>query len=606
MAAQISEGTREYLAEVLGDDADLLKQAWHLRINQQVPEAMRILARVQIERGWEQLSIDKIKSASSLGAQRGEQESLLSALLLKASIFRATGQEHLSSTLLRRVYDFQRQEKEISNFRLLFELGLDAWSREEFTSALDWFLMAEACAIGLFDQTIAAANLLWCLEALDLPRLTQEEQLADKLKLLSNKFAPNYLAHLAEQWLAYQIRKSFYEDLVVLKSPALSGQPEYLTFYFSSLPYAKNGSVKLPEKWNSAGLWQGSYRMRTIYGLWSPLDKKNVRVGDAIDRLYLWVWRWMHDQSISLEKIYWTLDSILERIDLSEQSKENLLLFRNACSWLNVFNPKEPRLRTILPKLQSISSHRYQVLQSELCLILSLSEESDSKEVSSMLGFDIFRKIYKESVESNNQKMCVLPELVRHLNDCRSFKNEQAEIKIDLALSKITSQGSIKPVCSPRMCEILQQLETNLSVQFEDLSFSSDEKRSIYNTLARLRKLLGPEVIKVRGGEITRGSSWPRIQILYSQHVSDKKDPARASALALGSTSLSKPHLQIKAAQALLKTPFERRDIQKIFRISKASACRILKDWTDSGQLTKSGKTKQSKYMWANKGNRKK
>lgn len=564
-----------------------LQEAWLLRGNQRIDESMMALAKIQVQENWEMLSPDQL----SLLPAGPFRENYLEALLLKSSFLRAQGQEQKSSALLRRILNKNTELSDVTSFRLMYELGLDCWRREDIAQAMDYFFLAEKKARNSIERISSLSNLLWCLEALDLNRHSVLKRIEDLFLEIQADGKTNYLKNFLEQFSAYKMRSSFYQTMTILDLE-VSGQAQFFKQWVHELPYmttASNSEINMPDY-----LWQNSYRMRTLNGLWSPTDRSVSKAGDAIDRLYLWVWKWIAGEHISTEKIAWTLESILQQLDLEAQSRENLLLMRNACSWIVFLEPQlEVKLQNTLRRLQKISSAHYAVLESEFLLIQCLSEKDSSDLVSSLDHFPVFAKIFKRKIK--------YPRLEKKLELLEILNNKKGNghsIQVDLTRNRIILLESNRHISSPSLTLLIQLVEENERVPFQLFGIDS-EPRAIYNLATRLRKIFPKNALMIEQQELFKGPKWPKILIMKKESQFDAETIPLTDSHSSGHKLkfVGSPEF-FQAARALLPSVFTRLELEKNLRISKATACRILDEWLRHELITKSGKARNVTYSW--------
>src|SRR5262249_10229253 len=136
-------------------------------------------------------------------------------------------------SFLRRIVEANDQVFDTRGFRLLFEMGLDHWMREDTAAAMESFYLAEQQARNSVEKHFALFNLLLCLEATDLPRESVEE----RLETFLHKASDPSTRHLQEQWKAYRMRRGFYSRMELLELPELSGQAAFFQSWVRALPY---------------------------------------------------------------------------------------------------------------------------------------------------------------------------------------------------------------------------------------------------------------------------------------------------------------------------------------------------------------------------------
>lgn len=570
-----------------------LQEAWILRWNQRIEDAMLSLAQVQVEKQWEQLEVEHLANLSA-GSQR---EEYLEALLLKGSLLRAQGSEQKSSAWLRRVLNKNSELQSPQGFRLLFELGLDSWRREDTGKALDYFLLADRKTRHLTEQVFTQSNILWCLESLDLDRRSIEEKLQYSLSQISEFDRPR-VAHVLEQWRAYQMRKKFYTEMEAY-SADISGQGLFFKKWIHELPYMQQASLVL-EGLNSSYVWQGSYRLRTLAGVWSPADRGSVRIGDAIDRLYLWVWKWLANKDMSKEKINWTLESILQQLELAELNKENSLLLRNACSWLALldssFSKKAPKL---IYRLQNISSSNYPLLETEFALISCLTQADSADLVKSLSQFPVFELIYQQNQKKNLSEKNVLLPLLQDYFVSKHIRTQKRklEVAVNCQTNEVHFFKSDLKIRSPKMTLLLALLSKEGSVSFSQLGSEFEDSRTVYNLLARLRKHMSSQAFIVDDQKISQGPKWPRLEIMHLTDLA-QAEPEGISSFIGAKVQVVGSEAYLQAARALLPNTFTRKELEAKLKISKATACRMIEEWLTKNWLSKEGQARSIQYQW--------
>jgi hypothetical protein len=571
--------------------------AWLMRWNQRIDESMAALADIQHEAKWEDLVPDRLLGLSEASLQ----EAYVEALLLKGSLFRAQGQLQKASSWLRRVTQKSDQILEDRGFRLLFELGMDHWVHEETAEAMEYFLLAQRKARTPAEKSFASFNLLLCLEAIDLPR----EHVEEKINTLAKEWsASGECAHLKEQWGAYLLRKEFFHAMQLRSDEKATGQELFLRSWAGALPYAD-------PCWNEKALfdleqgyvWQGAYRSRTLNGIWLPADIEFSRVGDAVDRLYLWTWWWMADHpQIGTDKIIWTLESILRSLDLDSQGKINLLLLRNALAWVVLVEPAiEDRVRSIMSRLKKVSSTRFEMLEVEFllnqALVQSLHQERSPQIDKHLKRFPSFWKIYREGMV--HSRTCLLPRLQRRLHPFENQENDQCHLVVDLSKKEIRVLKSYQVMKSDGLSRLFSLLHQHGRARFEEILGETEEMdpRRVYNLVVRARKLTSNSAIQIRGQEVIRGAAWPRVVVLHERFDHAFSADSVCSEKP-GSLIESKAYLQ--AAKALHSQGFSRKELEKSLKVSKATACRMIENWLEQDCLSISGRAKAIRYEWKN------
>jgi hypothetical protein len=575
--------------------AQQINKAWMLRWNQKIDESLDALADIQLSANWESLTPDHLKVLPT----KNGRENYIEVLLLKGSLLRAQGLLQKSSSWLRRVAIQNDEVLENRGFRLHFELGIDHWVHENTPDAMECFLLAEKKARTPAEKYFSYFNLLLCLEDLDLPRLHIEEKISAMIPLWRKS---KDFGHLEEQWIAYQMRKKFFSEMKLLESNHLSGQAAFFSSWVKALPFfALNWKEQAILDLQQTYLWQGAYRSRTLTGVWLPADSESPLVADAITRLYLWTWWWMGDHpQIGTDKVIWTLESILRSFEMANQSKTNLLLLRNALSWIVLVEPGlEKKVTQVLKALRKISSSSYEFLEIEFALSQSLLQTATQKSSINLhkpiRRFPAFARILKES--SRDVEESFLPRLQRRL---RPFPEGQAKdygLVIDLSKKEIRVLKSYRVMRSEALARLFSLVNQDGQASFEDiLGAKSDlDPRKIYNLVVRARKLTSHAALQIRSRQVIRGPDWPQMMILnrdFDGDLSNQPTPVTKAP----SLVESKTHLQV--AKALLNQEFSRKDMQKILKTSKATACRMIEKWLQENWIEQTGKARTIRYRW--------
>lgn len=580
--------------------AKKMNRAWMFRWNQKIDESMNLLAEIQLETKWGALRPENLK----LIAPKKMQECYVEALLLKGSLLRAQGQLQKSSAWLRNVSLKNDETLESRGFRLQFEMGIDHWVHEDTPEALECFLLAEKEARTEPEKYFCYFNLLLCLEDLDMPREHIEEKLS---VLISKKKNSLDFRHLEEQWLAYRMRQKFFSEMHLLEAEKIEGQGLYFSSWVNGLPYFnQNWQEKILFDWEKSYVWQGAYRARTLAGVWLPADQETPLVVEAISRLYLWTWWWLGDHpQIGTDKIIWTLESILRSLEMETQSKANLLLLRNSLCWIVLVEPGlEKKVERILQALKKRTSSRYQSLEIEFALNQAILQGRLQKTQlaleKSIKRFSSYARILEESVCFTEDAL--LPRLQRRLHPLKGQAEHACLILVDLSRQEIRMLKSYRVLRSQSLSRLLSLIHQFGTASFEDILDTTEEvdPRKIYNLVVRARKLTSYSALKIRGKEVVRGTDWPSMMILNQSF-----DPTHLSTLPVSpmrgfSLIGSKSHLQV--AKALLPGEFNRKEVQKILKVSKATACRMIEKWIQDEFLEAIGKARAVRYQWNAKG----
>lgn len=611
-----------------------LESAWLNRWNQRIETALQEFAFVLNRSGWIDVQPDHLNQIPTQ-----DIEYYTEALLLKSSLLRAQGHRRRASSILQKTANKISALNKVYGFRLHFELGIDHWLDHDMAPALENFLMAEQKTRNSIELLFSCSNVLWCLESLDLERYEVEKKVENLLKNLDTS---QNVSHVQEQWIAYQMRKNFYHFLKLniyqskdQENIAIqSGQPLFFKRWVQSLPYFIVNSnttgvnqsdsheiIVDSEETEKKYLWQGSYRERTLSGLWVPSDLYIDRTSDAIDRLYLWTWFWMAKKmNMTIEKVFFSLESVLNELDCDLQSKENLLLLRNSLEWISFLEPMLSRkLEKLRSSLRKIKTTHYPVLEAENYLIQRLTQPQVPRDLEVLISkFPIFIQILHEVENINHPHLSqnlLLPllyerrkEFSREISNKTSdlkcanlFSGDKIEKEILVNLLRLEVQVcETKTIVSSRpMALLLAALEKKDKVKVEEVFGPNFEIKSIYNLISRIRHLTSPQALIVRDQLILRGPDWPVVKIVHASESITKIKPALN--LHQNRIRVQNSEAYAQAAHALLPFVFTRRDVEKCLHVSKATACRMIEAWIKEDKILSEGQAKATHYKWIQK-----
>ncbi len=568
-----------------------VNQAWTLRWNQYIDLAFQKLAVIQVANNWSELN-PSILSVTKHPTEFAE------CLLLKASLHRAHGELLKSSSLIAKTLREYSKISPVMTFKMHFELGLDHWCHEDILNALESFLQAEKIANTNSEKTLALSNALFSLEAIDLDRQHIESQ----LKTLLLKFHKDELPHVHQQYLAYNLRKQFFNGNFdfKFKRTKTMGQADFFLNYVSHLPYLqkqvnpKFQTLLDAEKY----LWQGSYRLRTIHSVYIPADKNFIRVSDMIDRLYLWVWYWISGHSeISLSRIHLTLIAIFNLLDINNLSKENKLLLRNSMGWIQLFSPKLIiKFESLIKVLENIKGPSYPLLESEFLLIQKIKSLCYSSETSEVYIYPPF-STYFNDVQSGD--FILLPRLAKILGPIIFSKTSKSDIRIivDMLNHTITNKDKNRSVTSLLLARLFWFSYHKRQFQMKDIdsNFGSDN-RQIYNLVSRAKKIDPSIKLYINNKSIT--SSMNINEYIFIGDLINVENSIEEINFKIQNNTRIENLISISATKLSFPKKLTRNDLARSFNLSKTTAVRVLNKWVINKVLSKEGQGKEVKYVW--------
>lgn len=561
---------------------------WTKRWNQDIEGTILDLAAVQTQKNWESLSPSQL---SQFLKSDNTYKEYLDCLLLKSSLLRAEGEFKKSSVLIAKTHKEYKKDKEEMDFRLLYELGLDHWCHDDVSSALDCFSLAEKLANTNEEKLFSLTNLVFCLEFLDLERA----QIEEKIKHYKTLVDKQECAHFGQQIKAYDLRKSFYQQGRVddiISGPSV-GQAEFFACFVSHLPYTQFDDRYKNLLIDKNYLWQGSYRLRTLNNLFLPSDQNNIRMADAIDRLYLWLWQWMagHEE-VSLKKIELTLASIVELLDIELLSKENQLLLRNSLSWLTLACPKlVSGMKKSIDVLESLTSKNYPLLDQEFLLIQKIKMKLYCTRTPKVKLEGFFLNYY--------QNLETLPRLYEVIKPIvlNKTKNKANELIINFATNEVRNRKLEKTIISPLLSRFFYLAFDKGHFKLADIKKGFGEKtRQSYNLFNRAKKYLPGMMIELDKKVVKTSFNRERISLINKE-----------LALSLDHKEIKHQHYKTTAAESIVSVQaiklvypegFKRKEFEKTFELSKTTATRIINHWIEDHIIVKEGKGKGVIYKW--------
>ena len=561
-----------------------LDHIWVKRWNQDILAAKEGLAAVKAEKSWLELNPEELRYI-----KKSDYDLYLEALLLKSSLLRADNKLQKSSSLIASTFKKHKALKNNHNFKLHFELGLDHWCHEDIPSALDSFMLAEKTAQNTDENVFSLFNLLYCLEALDYEREHIEEKIQKELRYAS-KETINYFS---QQFDSYFLRKDFYNKSKINWTPTKGniGQADFFACYVSNLPYTKLSNQKelntivLEQNY----LWQKSYRIRTINGFISNEDLEVFRVADAIDRLYLWTWKFLKDDThFTIKKIESTLYAIINNLELENLSVENKLLLRNSLHWILIISPKSVSQYTkLINELSEVMHNNYILLEDEFNFQKYIKNNSSYN----LNNDNFFYKLYKEISHE-------LPILKKILKKDYNYINQSKKLKLDISNNKIYNLENSKEITSPLLTRLYYLISIKKEFLLSEIQDNfGQNKRQIYNLLSRATKIYPQLEIKIND-QVFKHNLESSIFLVVNNYAESKVQKR----IIINKRKQSKSELivSINAIKLIHPKSFKRKHFEEIFKFSKATATRILNEWLENKVITKLGKGRSVEYIWSN------
>lgn len=321
-------------------------QAWDLRLGGRVDEAYDLyldllgemnvrLAGISIDEAW-QLLLEK-------GVEVSEA---LELLLLDISFLRNRREIELAERKCERLGKLAEAAGTRVPASYLLQSALNAFAAGSHSLALERFLQSKRRAQNPREHCLASFNALLCMEDLGL-------EFGPSLESFLESFSPHeqklWARSIHGQLDALRLRAAFrsgdFDQLRQLIPQLTRGeQTLYFAAWAAELPHlgfpelASGAKERFARQIATSGMgYHSAFRLRTLNGLLVEEDLgTNVKLSEKIERLYLWVWRWLaRPDSSSLEKILLLQHSIRRQGRVLAGDDYRLLVL--SLRWLGLF-----------------------------------------------------------------------------------------------------------------------------------------------------------------------------------------------------------------------------------------------------------------------------
>jgi hypothetical protein len=611
-----------------------LNEAWSLRFNQQIEQCMSAFSNLKSELVWSNFERERPR-LNEIIALIGT-ESLVNFLSLEASLLRARRQFSESAQFLNKIESNLSYSALQSNYHFMFEKGLTHFLSSNYQEAMNYFMIATEVAISEAESQFARMNLILCMENLGIPYENNKNILLQKSNMLSTNEAKGLRAQLEALSLREKIRSGHLHEVSVMEESDLQNlsQVTYLRLWVKSLPYHANfshlKSVFESFATSSRGLFNKTYRLRTLQAHLHEEDFSQVKLNDILGRLYLWTWNWLcNPDSFPIQKITELLfkSRLVEKIPgLTEDDRRQLA---NILRWLSLFDPLSQSLvQAFVKRIYPALSDSPNIYDYESLFLSYLSAIQSGQ---SNLAQDYRLQIEQHPLSAN--KNIRFAELLSpnpaHLKSlCRSLlpllqpsKAVQADATntVDLLRFEIKiANGAV--IRSLPLALALEILSTKNSVSVDEFlnhCFGIPEfdgvihMAKINNLLARVKELFGRTFVQVKAGRILvdqknahslviLNSSLAGVTLRHDFFWRDFLNNVRDFNRAI-STDVQKAALKPTTEQmmASFSRPVKRYDFEKRFGISRATAQRLIYGWLRGGLLKRKGHGKNTLYLSA-------
>lgn len=585
----------------------LIQEAWSVRAHHRIEEFVLLVSRVR-----ELVEVDP--------TFEGQQE----LSLLKVSLLRSRGEIAESKKILAEVQQAVSVKQGLFSSRFLLERGLNAFYEQDYSKALEDFLLVSSRASKETDAVLSAQglmNALLCCEYQGLPA----QNLSRSLAVLAEKPELIAIDGFRHQWQAYKVRQSWMQgDLSSLQGCPAEGwdQATYHLMFLKTLPFVSSGfraDLSVEDlMMNGGSTHLKSYRLRTLSGHSHPDDLKIHKIGEAADRIYLWTWQWLVSDDFSLEKILTSIEALSARMVTEPMLPMGLQMLKLSLGWIQLFVPGlKSRLQVmtnLIPgtvKTEMAIFELESLFQSYLRLRVE-GNDAAMEDLNSLLKshsliedknllFGQFVKDLREGQKASGGLAGLSKRLGRHLQFLEAYEAATITVRLDtMEASKSLSDVKIQ---SEPFCRAIALFKEARSVTCEEFLWATFQQKGydaylhmprISNLLSRLRAWLPEDmVLQKRGSHIYANGSWENLTVLGSapQFLPDLS-PVRAS-------RRQRPK-QIPGAdflEGLGGQSFTRKELEEKLKKSRATANRILERWLKEGIVRSQGRGPAQKYL---------
>lgn len=528
-------------------------------------------------------------------------------ILLESSYFRAQKKMCKALENVEKAKKLLQHASKETHFQFYFQWGLNLDVQSKFAESLEKYQRALNFAPGTVEVMIAKVNLAICRYHLGIPLNGLYQQIKALVKV--NEGHPYCRGFNNIEMILLKKRFCDGELTVVPHNLEESfSQSHYFSAWVTSLPWLNNQNTAQVDEFvdrclSSEELFNKSYRLETI-----TLDnrfevKSPESIQCKIDRLYLWVWKWIGAPE---SKIKSYLEDELSENEIwqttQKMTSEDLLFMESLGGWLSIFNHDFARKFKIwseknLPAKDEAKSLFFQIDRKARQAVLSQS-------------WDIFYK-YSKSIE--------LPFIQKYLDYINSLDlNTLYSSNKDVALKIYLSEGILKSegltVKSHTLCQLVYLLKKDKNISFSDVirdCFGIDgydvfsHAPKVNNLLQRFKKFTFKALnLSTKEGVIYLEDNLNEILILQSKpqqvHFPKIVIPVTSLKNKLTIKKENKQALNYRAQVLLLlekQQIVSRQQIQDQLHLSKAATTRWLSEVVSEGLLTRQGKGRNTNYI---------
>lgn len=636
-----------------------LNTLWKVRLKQDETAVLSCLREIKSELGLDSLDSRALSQWLERPSSRTSSVTQSRALAIEASLawsslLRLQGRHEECLEQIAQIQSVCRAQIEPPRFRLSFESGITLFALGRYLEALDQFMSAQSLAQSKLEQILSTSNLLWCLENLGCATEATESQLSSVVSSLSEGESKEF-SQILSQWGAYQMRKAFREgrfnEIHRLNQDSMerSGlhQGSFQAQWALELPYHRffkplDSEALIRARQKAPFIYQTHGLFRTLSDLTHPDDAKSMPLSDQVDRLYLWVWRWLLQPDTGRSALIQSTLQVLLRPEIfGRLTADDRSLLVLSLSWLKAVDPAiARRLEPAFEALGGVRSSRSPLFELECLFIHWLIARRDGDSVSqksdrALLGHhplwesgNLHFKAWVSMIEdgqapTGRKNRHDIPRGIQMLlsgspraggsQEPAAKKRSSLQIVVDLEKNLIKDCTGVTRR-SETLCIGFYLLKDDSQIRIEDFAAQAfgitrfDELthyRKVVNLLSRMKALLGGSVhFGIRDQWVYRDEALDLIEwvlpssgalLLRQSKLARPKSPSMTIAPSKG--ALRKQSKNVHPAFLDGKTRFNRTDLESHLKISKSAAHRIIQKWLSEGRIRALARNRASQYQ---------
>lgn len=550
----------------------------------------------------------------------------------------------LEASLLRSRGDIKRSQVELKNLRksvanesfnprIFMEEGLNFLYLGDSYNGLEKFLSCYSLVKNNPDERLLALqsliNAMISLDNLGQSFAYTEEE----FKKLGQEMAipPAYVATVKMLNMYKNFRQGDF-NLIDESIVDQVGQAKFFKYYLGLLPYHRFYYPSLIDDelenllTSESELYLKSYRLRTLIKVLHPDDESTKKISEVIDRLYLWVWRFMAAPSESdWSRIVMTLDQV-EKLSSSQLSVDDSEKLICSLGWLGLLDPQfEKASEKLLSLFKITEAQNFHLVHQLERLVIKYLQAKINKDQFILNDYkkaikshplynhpNIYFRHFIEDDKSEKMNVDILA-VIDSFNS-KIMKKGQAKktsMVIDLRYHKIEN-GSNSPTLSQNMCtalELLSKEESISDIEFCSVVFGLNEfdpvihNSKLFTILWRLKKICHDQLeFKVKNGRIYTFGSWDEIQFIEVPlvvKIMRKKVPGFFKNYA--DSKVIKQNIKVNKLETSeyllsINETLTRADIEKRIGKSRPTCNRLINKWRSSGLLEIVGSGPSTRY----------